>query len=66
MAGWRDSGAPMAWIPGGVFLMGSDGFSPHERPAHRATVDGFWMDERLVIVPGHAPLHDVHPIRRSA
>ncbi len=34
----------MAWIPGGTFTMGSDGFYPEERPAHRVAVDGFWMD----------------------
>jgi formylglycine-generating enzyme len=40
----------MAWIPGGEFLMGSDGFYPEERPAHRVTVDGFWMDVHPVTV----------------
>jgi formylglycine-generating enzyme required for sulfatase activity len=40
----------MVWIPGGEFLMGSDDFYPEERPAHRATVDGFWMDEHPVTV----------------
>jgi formylglycine-generating enzyme len=34
----------MVWIPGGEFLMGSDDFYPEERPARRASVDGFWMD----------------------
>src|SRR3954468_15926511 len=38
----------MVWIPGGTFLMGSDDFYPEERPAHRVTVDGFWMDEHSV------------------
>lgn len=38
----------MVWIPGGTFRMGSDGFYPEERPAHRVTVDGFWMDEHPV------------------
>lgn len=44
-------GAPaegMVKVPGGTFLMGSDGFYPEERPAHLVTVDGFWMDERPV------------------
>src|SRR4051812_12201493 len=40
--------ADMAWIPGGEFAMGSDGFYPEERPVHRVVVDGFWMDERPV------------------
>ena len=34
----------MIWIPGGTFQMGSDNHYPEERPAHRVTVDGFWMD----------------------
>src|SRR5262245_42698097 len=34
----------MVWIPGGNFLMGSDSHYPEEAPAHRVTVDGFWMD----------------------
>jgi formylglycine-generating enzyme len=36
------------WIEGGTFLMGSDEFYPEERPAHRVTVDGFWMDAHPV------------------
>src|SRR6476661_3690036 len=38
----------MAWIPGGMFLMGSEDFYPEERPVHRVSVDGFWMDEHAV------------------
>jgi formylglycine-generating enzyme len=34
----------MVWIPGGEFLMGSDAHYPEEAPAHRVTVDGFWID----------------------
>ena len=34
----------MRWIPGGTFAMGSDDFYPEERPVHRVSVDGFWMD----------------------
>jgi formylglycine-generating enzyme len=36
----------MVWIPGGEFIMGSDNADayPHERPAHKVTVDGFYMD----------------------
>jgi len=40
----------MAWIPGGEFRMGSDDFYPEERPVHRVTVDGFWMDISPVTV----------------
>jgi formylglycine-generating enzyme len=41
-------GAPphsgMKWIPGGTFRIGSDRHYVEERPVHRVTVDGFWMD----------------------
>ncbi len=42
----RRSGATseMDWVPSGVFLMGSDCHYPEEAPAHRVSVDGFWMD----------------------
>ena len=42
--------AAMAWIPGGTFQMGSADFYPEERPVHRVTVDGFWMDRHPVTV----------------
>jgi formylglycine-generating enzyme required for sulfatase activity len=38
----------MVWIPGGTFLMGSDRHYREERPAHRVSVDGFWMDAHAV------------------
>lgn len=38
----------MVWIPGGTFLMGSNDHYPEERPVHRVTVDGFWMDRTPV------------------
>jgi sulfatase modifying factor 1 len=53
-----DGGSPgppferMVWIPGGTFLMGSNDFYPEERPVHRVTVDGFWMDEHPVTNAG--------------
>jgi sulfatase modifying factor 1 len=40
----------MAWVPGGTFAMGADGFYPEEQPVQRVTVDGFWMDEHPVTV----------------
>ncbi len=40
----------MRWIPGGTFRMGSAGFYAEERPVHRVTVDGFWMDQHPVTV----------------
>ena len=43
-------GPGMAWIPGGTFRMGSADFYPEERPVHRVTVDGFWMDAIPVTV----------------
>lgn len=36
------------WIPGGVFLMGSDRHYPEEAPVHPVRVEGFWMDRTPV------------------
>ncbi len=40
----------MKWIPAGQFTMGTDDTNSlqNERPAHRVSVDGFWMDEHDV------------------
>lgn len=38
----------MVWIPGGRFLMGSDGGEPDEQPVHEVLLDGFWMDQTEV------------------
>ena len=38
----------MIRIPGGTFHMGSDHHYPEEAPAHRVTVDGFWIDRTPV------------------
>jgi len=40
----------MAWIPGGDFAMGSDDFYDEEKPAHRRTSGGFWIDQHPVTV----------------
>jgi formylglycine-generating enzyme required for sulfatase activity len=34
----------MISIPGGTFVMGSDHHYPEEAPAHRVTIDPFWID----------------------
>ena len=36
------------WLADGEFRMGSDDDLPEERPAHRATVGGFWIDREPV------------------
>jgi formylglycine-generating enzyme len=60
----------MVWIPGGTFRMGSDKHYPEERPAHRVTVDGFWMDRtpvtndrfaRFVEATGHVTFAEITP-----
>ena len=38
----------MIWIPGGTFRMGSDNHYPEEKPVHRVTVDGFFVDRTPV------------------
>lgn len=44
------STAGMALIPGGTFLMGTDGGMSHEGPAHEVTVKPFWIDRHEVTV----------------
>ncbi len=60
----------MIWIPGGTFRMGSDKHYPEERPVHRVTVDGFWIDPhpvtndrfaRFVQETGHATFAESVP-----
>ena len=40
----------MVWIARGTFTMGSDmpGSKRNEQPAHKVSVDGFWIDEHAV------------------
>jgi formylglycine-generating enzyme len=40
----KGSSAPMVFVPGGTFRMGSDRHYAEEAPVHRVTVGGFWMD----------------------
>ena len=40
----NDHHTGMAWIPGGVAVMGSDTGPPDETPPHPIAIDGFWMD----------------------
>jgi sulfatase modifying factor 1 len=60
----------MVWIPGGTFRMGSEDHYPEERPVHRVTVDGFWMDrapvtnaqfERFVAETRHITFAEIPP-----
>jgi formylglycine-generating enzyme len=38
----------MVWVPDGDFLMGSEDFYPEERPVHRRSVRGLWIDRHPV------------------
>jgi formylglycine-generating enzyme len=60
----------MIRIPGGTFRMGSDNHYPEEAPAHRVTVDGFWIDRTpvtnrqfkfFVKETGHVTLAEIPP-----
>jgi formylglycine-generating enzyme len=62
--------ANMVFIPGGTFRMGSDKHYPEEAPAHRATVDGFWIDrtpvtnrqfKEFVKATGHVTFAEIPP-----
>lgn len=44
----QDVTAGMVRIEGGTFLMGSDRHYPEEAPAHRVSVDPFWIDPHTV------------------
>ena len=38
----------MVWIPPGTFVMGSEDGQADEKPVHRVTLKGFWMDKAEV------------------
>src|SRR6266481_2498963 len=44
----NDLTGDMVWIRGDTFRMGSDHHYPEEAPAHRVSVDGFWIDRTPV------------------
>jgi sulfatase modifying factor 1 len=60
----------MLWISGGTFRMGSERHYPEERPVHRVTVDGFFMDatpvtnrqfRAFVAATGHVTFAEIPP-----
>jgi len=60
----------MVWIEGGEFRMGSDAHYPEEAPAHRARVDGFFIDpcpvtnrefREFVRATGHVTFAEIAP-----
>ncbi|MBT0669505.1 formylglycine-generating enzyme family protein [Novosphingobium profundi] len=60
----------MVRLEGGTYWMGSDGHYPEEAPAHKVTVDGFWIDEtpvtnrqfrRFVEETGHVTFAEIAP-----
>jgi formylglycine-generating enzyme len=64
----------MVRIPGGTFRMGSDRHYPEEAPAHRVTVDRFWIDRAPVTnrqfkdfarATGHVTFAEVRPNPRN-
>ena len=64
----------MVWIPGGAFQMGSDTHYPEERPAHRVSVDGFWIDscpvtnarfQKFVAATNHVTVAEIPPDPRD-
>ena len=60
----------MIWIPSGTYRMGSDDHYPEERPVHKVSVDGFWIDRypvtndrfgRFVEATGHMTWAEIPP-----
>lgn len=50
----RQHGAPMVWIQGGEFTMGSRNGLSQETPEHRVYLDGFYMDRWEVTTARYA------------
>jgi formylglycine-generating enzyme required for sulfatase activity len=66
--------ADMIWLPGGTFRMGSDRHYAEEAPAHRVTVDAFWIDRtpvtnrqfrEFVRATGHVTFAEIAPDARD-
>lgn len=60
----------MVWIPAATYRMGSNDYYPEERPVHRVSVDGFWIDRfpvtndrfaRFVDATGHVTFAEIPP-----
>ncbi|MCK0198542.1 formylglycine-generating enzyme family protein [Ancylobacter sp. 6x-1] len=60
----------MVWIAGGTFRMGSDRHYPEEKPAHRVSIDGFFIDatpvtnaqfRAFVEATGHVTVAEIAP-----
>ena len=60
----------MIWVSGGTFRMGSDKHYAEEAPAHRVTVDGFWIDrtpvtnrqfQKFIRATGHLTVAEIAP-----
>jgi formylglycine-generating enzyme len=60
----------MVFVPGGTFRMGADQHYAEEAPAHRVTVDGFWIDRtpvtnrdfrKFVNATGHVTFAEIKP-----
>jgi formylglycine-generating enzyme required for sulfatase activity len=69
-----DTPSDMVRIPGGTFRMGSDTHYPEEAPAHRVSVDAFWIDrapvtnrqfEAFVRATGHVTFAEKPPDPRD-
>jgi formylglycine-generating enzyme required for sulfatase activity len=65
-----DAPAGMVFVPGGIFLMGSDRFYPEEAPARRVRVDPFFVDKtpvtnadfaRFCAATGHVTWAEIPP-----
>lgn len=65
----------MVWLPGGTFLMGSDQHDAEEAPAHKVSIDSFFMDvrpvtnaqfRRFVSATGYVTLAELAPSSRTS